>query len=51
VLHTSDHLGLFNVHQRLMLTFPDNPGVRIDSEPFRETRITMLFPVDGKTIV
>ena len=48
VLHTSDHVGLFNVHQRLKLTFTGNCGVLIDSKPYVETRITMCFPRDEK---
>ena len=45
VLRTSEHVGLFNVHQRLRLTFSDPWGVAIESVPFRRTCVTMTFPL------
>jgi len=45
ILRTSEHVGLFNVHQRLRLTFSDPWGVSIESVPFRRTCVTMTFPL------
>lgn len=45
VLRTSEHVGLFNVNQRLRLTFSDTWGVSIESTPYHLTRAVMSFPV------
>lgn len=44
VLHTSEHVGLFNVNQRIKLAFPGSPGVTIDSSDSTKTVVTMHVP-------
>ena len=45
VLHTNEHVGLFNVNQRLKLAFPDKASLTIDSTPGKGCRITMYLPL------
>jgi two-component system sensor histidine kinase YesM len=50
VFRTSEHVGLYNVDQRLRLLFGDAYGVTIRSTPYVETCITMRLPVcDGRS--
>ena len=44
IYHTSEHVGLFSVHQRLRLTFDEKCGVTIDSQPHIHTCVCMRFP-------
>lgn len=44
IYHTSEHVGLFSVHQRLRLTFDEKCGVTIDSQPHILTCVCMHFP-------
>lgn len=48
VLHTSEHVGLFNVHQRLRLTYSENYGLSVESIPYQHTTLTMTFPLNRK---
>ena len=49
ILHTSEHVGLFNVNQRLRLTFSDEYGLSLESIPHDHTSLTMSFPEKWNT--
>ncbi|WP_010280971.1 sensor histidine kinase [Bacillus timonensis] len=40
----STGIGLANVHQRIKLTFGDEYGVKIESEPDQGTKVTLILP-------
>jgi len=44
-LKTSDHVGIVNIHKRIMLTSGESYGLDIYSEPYKETRLTMTMPL------
>ncbi len=45
VLHTNEHVGLFNVNQRLKLAFPEKASLTIDSAQGKGTHISMFLPM------
>jgi len=42
------HIGLMNTHKRLRLTFGEDYGVRIESQPGKSTQITPVLPLIEK---
>lgn len=44
VLQTNEHVGLFNVNQRLKLAFPEKASLTIDSTPGKGCCITVYLP-------
>lgn len=43
---STDHIGLYNTHKRLQLTYGDDYGMTIQSEPHSETVITIKMPIN-----
>ncbi|ULT57625.1 histidine kinase [Neobacillus drentensis] len=41
------HIGLSNVHQRLLLAYGENYGIKVESEPNFETRVYFTIPLGG----
>jgi len=44
----ADRIGLHNIQQRLLMTYGERSGLRIDSEPDAGTRISFSIPLEGK---
>ncbi|WP_127588287.1 cache domain-containing sensor histidine kinase [Paenibacillus koleovorans] len=40
-------IGLYNIHQRILLNYGEPYGLSVHSEPDRGTRVTLSFPFDG----
>ncbi|MFC4600891.1 sensor histidine kinase [Cohnella hongkongensis] len=42
--NTTEHIGLYNVHRRLVLLYGEEYGIRIESEPGVGTRVLLTIP-------
>ena len=44
--NTSQHIGLYNVHRRLVLLYGEESGIHIDSVEGKGTRVTLTIPYE-----
>jgi len=44
--NTTEHIGLYNVHRRLVLLYGEEHGIRIESKPGVGTRVTLTIPYE-----
>lgn len=44
--NTSQHIGLYNVHRRLVLLYGEQSGIHIDSIQGKGTRVTLTIPYE-----
>ncbi|MGL4737073.1 MAG: sensor histidine kinase [Cellulosilyticaceae bacterium] len=47
-MHTSQHIGLLNVHYRIRLAYGMDYGLQIDSQSLLGTKITILLPLTNQ---
>lgn len=46
--NTTQHIGLYNVHRRLVLLYGDDSGIHIDSSQGKGTCVTLTIPYEWR---